>query len=98
MWSVAKKNEKLSQLKFEDQGKKFIVDQGSFSFQTKSFVDDIRSWHIISVYPKPTERQRVQPCLKVFSEKVIVALELRAKDKAVKVSGIVLFSKKVLTW
>ena len=40
----------------------------------------------VSVYPKAIERQRVEPCLKVFSEKVIVTLELWGKDKSLDVA------------
>ena len=93
--------EKLSQLRFEDQGKGFIADfqhiRNLFHSERNHFLT-ISGLDEVSVYPKPIERQRVQPCLKVFSEKVIVALELWAKDKTVDVSGTVLFIKKVLTW
>ena len=92
---------KTTQLKFEDQGKEYIADFQHVralykceesNFFTMSGLDEV------SVYPKPIERQRVEPCLKVFSEKVIVALELWDKDKSVDVKGTVLFIKKVLNW
>ena len=93
--------EKTTQLKFEDQGKEYIADFQHVralykceenNFFTMSGLDEV------SVYPKPIERQRIEPCLKVFSEKVIVALELWGKDKSVDVKGTVLFIKKVLNW
>ena len=52
----------------------------------------------VSVYPKPIELQRVSTCLKVFSEKTIVALEDNGKVKSVDVSGTVLFLIKVHRW
>ena len=51
-----------------------------------------------SVYPKPIERQRVKPCLNVFSEKTIVALDLFGNKTKTDVSGTVLFLRKVHKW
>ena len=52
----------------------------------------------VSLYRKPSERQCVSTCLKIFSEKTIAALEDYGKVKSVDVSGTVLFLTKIHRW
>ena len=70
---------KSSQLRFEDEGKEYIADfqhlRMLFDSEQKSLLK-MSNLDEVSVYPKPIERQRVGPCLKVFSEKTQVALTL----------------------
>ena len=45
----------------------------------------------VCVYPKPIVRQHESTCLKIFSEKTIVALADYGKAKEVAVPGTILF-------
>ena len=95
------KTKKSSQLKFENGGREYIAD-----FQHLRVLFDSERGNLlkmsgldeISVYLKPIERQRSASCLKVFSDKVIVALEQHANGRTMDVSGTVLFIRKVLNW
>ena len=93
--------ERSSQLVFEDNGKEHLADfnriKDLYKWEKKDKVK-MSELDEVSVYPKPIERQRLSTCLKVFSEKTIVALEDYGKVKSVDVSGTVLFLTKVHRW
>ena len=47
--------------------------------------------HEVSIYPTVIERQSAQPCLNVFSDKTVIALELYRETQGNDVSGTVKF-------
>ena len=93
--------EKSSQLVFEDNGKEHLADfnhiKDLYKWEKKDKVK-MSELDKVSVYPNPIERQSVSTCLKVFSEKISVALEDYGKDKSVDVSGTIMFLTKVQRW
>ena len=89
--------EKNGKLEFEDeeitltadwQHLRDLYNEENGKFLKMSDLDEV------AVYPKPIERQSVCTCLKVFSEKTAVALEIYGNTHDVDVSAPLSSSKK----
>lgn len=91
------------QLEFMVEGETFVAHWKHLRDLYKFETDDPSCMKMsmldeISVYPKVIERQRVQPCLNVFSEKTSTALQMYGDKRGTDVCGTVKFLQTICHW
>ena len=84
--------EKTQQLEFSEGGSTFVASWHHLKDLFKSESGNLVKQSMlreISVFPKVIERQRVQPCLDVFCDKTITALQKYGDAHRIDVTGTV---------
>lgn len=93
--------EKTGQLEFEECGMKFVASWRHLKDLFKSESGNLVKQSMlreISIFPKVIERQRVRPCLDVFCDKTITALQKYGDVNHVDVTGTVKFLRIICGW